>query len=70
MCDSCRNSLLPKEPLKRANVRFAIEYFGTKIAPEPYKYFGNKAENALETFKKSINEALKRVSTDYLNKPN
>lgn len=55
--------LLPKEPLKRAHVRFAIEYFSSKINTEFYKYVINQsAENARENFETNINTALIRVS--------
>lgn len=57
-------SLLPKEAIKRANVRFAIEYFGTKVAGSFHKYaFNDKNEGALETYKADVNAALVRVST-------
>lgn len=61
----CVYSLLPKEPLKRANIRFAIEYFSSKINTEFYKYvFNQSAENARENFETNVNAALIRVSTE------
>lgn len=61
--DCCMRRLLPKEPLKRAHVRFAIEYFSSKINTEFYKYVINQsAENARENFETNINTALIRVS--------
>lgn len=57
-------SLLPKEPLKRAHVRFAIEYFSSKVNAEFYKYiFDQSAENARANFETNVNVALNRVST-------
>jgi glutathione S-transferase len=56
-------NLLPKEPLKRANIRFAIEYFSTKVNAVFYKYvFNSKAEGAREAFEKDVNAGLVRVS--------
>lgn len=56
-------SLLPKEPLKRAHVRFAIEYFSSKVNAEFYKYiFDQNAENARANFQTNVNAALNRVS--------
>ncbi|KAK4519764.1 Chitin deacetylase 1 [Mucor velutinosus] len=56
-------NLLPKEPLKRANVRFAIEYFSSKISSEFYKYlFNQSAENARENFETNVNAALIRFN--------
>lgn len=56
-------SLMPKEPIKRANIRFAIEHFGSKITPEMYKYAINSKEDAgaLDKFKENVNTGLKRV---------
>ncbi|KAI9473907.1 MAG: glutathione S-transferase [Benjaminiella poitrasii] len=55
--------LLPDAPLKRANIRFAIEFFGTKIIPAHYKYVLNfHAEGAEEEYKKSTNAALVRFN--------
>jgi glutathione S-transferase len=55
--------LLPKEPIKRANIRFAIEYFGSKVNASSYKYvFNSKAEGAREAYENDINAALVRVS--------
>lgn len=57
------HSLLPKEPLKRAHVRFAIEYFSSKISAEFYKYvFNQSAENARANFETNVDAALNRVS--------
>ncbi|CEP08342.1 hypothetical protein [Parasitella parasitica] len=56
-------NLLPKEPLKRAYVRFAIEYFSSKINSEFYKYiFNQNAENARENFETNINASLVRFN--------
>ncbi|CAO3634581.1 unnamed protein product [Mucor hiemalis] len=56
-------NLLPKEAIKRANVRFAIEYFGTKVAGSFHKYaFNDKNEGALETYKADVNAALVRFA--------
>lgn len=56
-------NLLPKEPIKRANVRFAIEYFASKIVAGFYKFaFNSKAEGARETYETEVNAALVRVS--------
>ncbi|KAL9548454.1 hypothetical protein MBANPS3_005667 [Mucor bainieri] len=55
--------LLPKEPLKRANIRFAIEYFSSKVSTEFYKYvFNQSAENARENFETNVNAALIRFN--------
>lgn len=57
------HSLLPKEALKRAHVRFAIEYFSSKINAEFYKYiFDQSAENARANFETNVNASLNRVS--------
>jgi hypothetical protein len=56
-----RCSLLPKEPLRRANVRFAIEFYASKFGPEVFKYTSGPERN-LEEFKTNINNAFKRVS--------
>ncbi|KAI8369810.1 glutathione S-transferase [Choanephora cucurbitarum] len=54
-------NLLPKDPLKRAQIRFAIEYFSSKVTPEFYKFLMNiKAENARADYEKNINQALAR----------
>ncbi|OBZ85474.1 Glutathione S-transferase omega-2 [Choanephora cucurbitarum] len=54
-------NLLPKDPLKRAQIRFAIEYFSSKVTPEFYKFLMNiKAENARADYEKNINQALTR----------
>ncbi|RCI04033.1 hypothetical protein CU098_004651 [Rhizopus stolonifer] len=55
-------NLLPKEPIKRANIRFVIEYFASKVAPEFYKLLMNfKAENAKADYEKNLNTALVRL---------
>ncbi|KAI7907543.1 thioredoxin-like protein [Cokeromyces recurvatus] len=55
--------LLPEEPIKRANIRFAIEYFGSKVAPTLYKLIPNYTDaNAIEEFKKNTNDALIRFN--------
>ncbi|KAI8357277.1 glutathione S-transferase [Blakeslea trispora] len=54
-------NLLPKDPLKRAQIRFAIEYFASKISPEFYKFVMNmKAEDARANYEKNINQGLVR----------
>lgn len=55
---------MPKEAIKKANVRFAIEYFSSKINAAFFKYLmgDRKAEGALESFDKDINASLDRVS--------
>lgn len=59
----CKHSLLPKEAIKRANVRFAIEYFGSKINSGFAKYaYSSKVEGSRETYLKDVNAALVRVS--------
>lgn len=56
-------SLLPKEAIRRANVRFVIEFFTTKINGVFFKYlFGSQDEAAFEEFDKEINASLVRVS--------
>ena len=54
---------MPKEAIKRAHIRFAIEHFGSKVNASFFKYvFNHTAENARETFEKDVNAALARVS--------
>ncbi|CAO3639710.1 unnamed protein product [Mucor hiemalis] len=56
-------NLLPKEAIKRANIRFAIEYFGSKINASVFKYVTNqKVEGSRATFESEVNSALVRVS--------
>lgn len=58
-------SLLPNDSLKRANIRFAIEFFGSYAFPEMLKYCYNKEDNAVETFRANLNAAFKRVSLPF-----
>ncbi|CAO3639706.1 unnamed protein product [Mucor hiemalis] len=54
-------NLLPKEAIKRANIRFAIEYFGSKINASVFKYVTNqKVEGSRATFESEVNSALVR----------
>lgn len=54
--------MLPKEAIRRANVRFAIEFFGSKITPAFYKFVLNSKESgAFEQYKETINAGLERV---------
>jgi glutathione S-transferase len=53
---------LPDGALQRAQVRFAIEYFSSKISSEWYKFLQNfKSAEAREAYDKNINAALVRV---------
>ncbi|KAI8881520.1 glutathione S-transferase [Backusella circina FSU 941] len=53
--------LLPDGALQRAQVRFAIEYFSSKISSEWYKLLQNfKSAEAREAYDKNINTALVR----------
>jgi glutathione S-transferase len=55
---------LPKEAIKRANIRFAIEYFSSKVNANFFKYvFNTSAENARADFEKNVNADLVRVCT-------
>lgn len=57
------DSLLPKDPLKRAYVRYFIEYYSSKVQSEFFKYaFNIKAENAFTDYEKNVSGALDRVS--------
>ncbi|KAI8969183.1 glutathione S-transferase [Mycotypha africana] len=55
-------NLMPKKPLLRANVRFAIEWFGSKVNPHLYKcmlkFNDADAADAIEDYKKNTNAAL------------
>ncbi|KAI8073595.1 glutathione S-transferase [Thamnidium elegans] len=55
-------NLLPKEAIRRANVRFVIEFFTTKINGVFFKYlFGSQDESSFEEFDKEINASLVRL---------
>jgi glutathione S-transferase len=57
-----KNRLLPDGALQRAQVRFAIEYFSSKVSSEWYKFLQNfKSAEAREAYDKNINAALVRV---------
>ncbi|CAO3664853.1 hypothetical protein G6F70_009203 [Rhizopus microsporus] len=56
-------NLLPKDPLKRAYVRYFIEYYSSKVQSEFFKYaFNIKAENAFTDYEKNVSGALDRVN--------
>ncbi|KAI9255543.1 thioredoxin-like protein [Sporodiniella umbellata] len=56
-------NLLPKDPLKRARIRYFIEFFFSKFFSEYYKYLTNYRESdALSTYEKNANIALKKVN--------
>lgn len=58
-----KTRLLPKEAIKRAQIRFAIEYFSSKIQSGFHKYaFNFKAEGAREAYETDVNAGLVRVS--------
>ncbi|KAI7894971.1 thioredoxin-like protein [Mucor mucedo] len=55
--------LLPKEAIKRAHVRFGIEYFASKITAGFNKYaFNYKGEGAREAYEVDVNAALVRFN--------
>jgi hypothetical protein len=55
--------LLPKEAINRANIRFAIEFFGSKLSPSLYKFaLNSKDVGAFDLFKETLNAGFKRVS--------
>lgn len=55
-------SLLPKDPIKRAEVRFVIEFFASKVASQQYALLSNFNEESAQKFKENVNAAYKRVS--------
>jgi hypothetical protein len=55
--------LLPDNALKRAQIRFFVEYWSTKIGPQQWKILGNSEnKEARQTAYNEINTALVRVS--------
>lgn len=55
--------LLPDNALKRAQIRFFVEYFSSKVSPHQYKILGNlENKEARQTAYNDINTALVRVS--------
>ncbi|KAI8885195.1 glutathione S-transferase [Backusella circina FSU 941] len=53
--------LLPESALQRAQIRFAIEYFGSKINGEWFKLINNhKSDEVREDYDKNINTAFNR----------
>ncbi|KAG1463809.1 hypothetical protein G6F56_005207 [Rhizopus delemar] len=56
-------NLLPQDPLKRAYIRYFIEFFSTKINSEFFKYlFNYKGEKAFENYEKNVSEAFERFN--------
>ncbi|KAL9540039.1 hypothetical protein MBANPS3_009915 [Mucor bainieri] len=57
-------NLLPREPLKRANARFAVEYFASMINSEIYKYLFNRStqQHARKIFEINVNSAFIRFN--------
>ena len=55
--------LLPDNALKRAQIRFFVEFWSSKIGPQQYKIIGNlENKEARQTAYNDINTALVRVS--------
>lgn len=55
-------SLLPKDPLKRAYIRYFIEIFSSKVNSEFFKFIFNiKEENARIEYEKNIGASFERV---------
>lgn len=52
--------LLPNDAIKKANGRFAIEYYSSKVLPNLYGAIRNPSDQ--ETYDKAVDEAFKRVS--------
>ncbi|CAO3636974.1 unnamed protein product [Cunninghamella blakesleeana] len=52
--------LLPNDPIKKAQGRFAIEFYSSKILPNLYGHIRNP--NDKETYDNAINEAFKRFN--------
>ena len=55
-------SLLPQDPVKRAEVRFVIEYFSSKITPLFYGVLRNMTEEGKKEYVEKITAGYKRVS--------
>ncbi|CAO3684855.1 unnamed protein product [Umbelopsis ramanniana] len=55
--------LLPDNALKRAQIRFFVEYFSSKVSPHQYKILGNlENKEARQIAYNDINTALVRVN--------
>ncbi|CAO3635396.1 unnamed protein product [Cunninghamella echinulata] len=52
--------LLPNDAIKKANGRFAIEYYSSKILPNLYGAVKNPSDK--ETYDKTVDEAFKRFN--------
>lgn len=62
IADDILCSLLPEDPVKRAEVRFVIEYFSSKITPLFYFVLRNMTEEGKKEYVEKITIAYKRVS--------
>lgn len=60
-------SLLPEDPVKRAEVRFVIEYFSSKISPLFYGVLRNMTDEGKKEYVEKITGAYKRVSIGMMN---
>lgn len=59
-------NLTPKDPVQRAQTRFAIEYFSTKLSPHFYKLVSNNTEEQRKEYKEATEAAYKRVCGIYI----
>lgn len=54
-------NLTPKDPVQRAQTRFVIEYFSSKLVPQFYKLITNNTEEQRKEYKEATEAAYKRV---------
>lgn len=53
---------MPEDPVKRAEVRFFIEYYSSKVLPNMYALLTNPTDEGAQKFKENVSTAYKRVS--------
>ncbi|KAI9311862.1 glutathione S-transferase, partial [Dichotomocladium elegans] len=54
-------NLLPADPIKRAEIRFAIEYFSSKVSPQFYSVLRNCTDEGKQIYLNNLTAAYKRL---------
>ncbi|KAI8146093.1 glutathione S-transferase [Fennellomyces sp. T-0311] len=54
--------LLPSDPIQRAQIRFVIEYFASKINPAGFKALGNLNEESIKEYKETVTAGYTRIN--------
>ncbi|KAK9663758.1 hypothetical protein K7432_017952, partial [Basidiobolus ranarum] len=58
--DLSDKEFLPKDPLERAQARYAIEFWGSKITPLTYRILRSSKSDEIEGLQKELVENLKK----------